>query len=130
VENPDKKLIGRKDQMFHIWLEKPLAIEVAEMAMREAATSGHSTTPTSLAKEILIWALDAYRNVGSLRELKQAVVSAGTEVPQEQKLRFHSSKRIPLVNNIEQRAEQITKLKGKVRGRKRKKDLKSGTDQT
>lgn len=67
VETP----ISRKDQMFHVWLDKRLASEVAEMAEREAKASGHTTTATSLAKEILIWALDVYRKVGSLVALKK-----------------------------------------------------------
>jgi hypothetical protein len=60
----------RKKSQLNIWLGKQNGPEIDELAAREQSLTGRTTTRTDFGRELFVWALDRYREAGSLANLK------------------------------------------------------------
>jgi len=56
--------------MVNIWVGKQLGPEIEEMAAREEDITGHTITKTDFARDLFLWAIERYREAGSLAKLK------------------------------------------------------------
>jgi len=57
--------------MLNIWAGKEVGPEVESLAAREEEMTGHKTTKNGFARDLFFWALDRYREAGSLAKLKR-----------------------------------------------------------
>lgn len=73
---------SRRRNMVNIWLGKQMGPELEAMARREEEITGRRTTRIDLARELLTWAIEQYRQAGSLRTLKETAKN-GTEVSEQ-----------------------------------------------
>jgi hypothetical protein len=118
IRDKTERPAARKDSMVNIWVGKQIGPQLDDLAAREQELTGRTTTRIDFAHDLFIWALEIYKSVGSLKDLRRAPV-----------LQYHSLNHNSSVNNVEQRADQVSRLKGEVRGRKGTKKRKSGGDQ-
>lgn len=56
--------------MVNIWLGKRIGPELEELAAAEELSTGRTTTKTDFARDLFLWALEQYREAGSLLKLK------------------------------------------------------------